>query len=285
MYKAIRSKARYVHPMLTLNLKLFQDYYQGTIDSSQSAGGESDMLRRRIDMPCADRMAVCLVKAAQFKNLCDSALSRHGYRIDRTKPARYGFGVIARPVHVPGAQARRMFRIERAWIGSTDPEVVQALAQITPEDLYEPSDVTGAGLDMRTATITDEEWVPTDVVAGYAISPIRVLQTTPGTPRRQALAVFGAEFDRALNRVMERRFQRPFHLHFVPDAGYVRLRRGDVTVHMGVRSLSDGRVVALDGVVLPFLLAGPADDIQDAWFNGLGSATAQGFGWWDVSLT
>lgn len=242
------------------------------------------MLRRRIDMPRSDRTAVCLVKAEQFKNLCDSALSRHGYRIDRSKPAPYGFGVIARPVRVTGARARRMFRIERAWIGSTNPDVTQALAQITPEDLYEPSDVTGAGLDMHTATITNEDWFPTDVVAGYAISPIRVLQTTPGTPRGHALSVFGPEFDRALNRTMERRFRRPFRLRFVPDTGYVRLRRGDVTVHMGVRSLPDGRVVALDGVVLPFLLAGPSEDIRDAWYNGLGSATAQGFGWWDVCL-
>ncbi|MCL6576731.1 CRISPR-associated endoribonuclease Cas6 [Kyrpidia sp.] len=242
------------------------------------------MLRIRIDMPKDDRTAVCLVKAEQFKNLCDSALSRHGYRIDRSRPARYGFGVIAHPVHVSGPRTRRMFRIERAWIGSTDPEVVRALSRITSEDLYEPSDVSGAGLDLRVATITEEPWHPADAVAGYAISPIRVLQTTLGSPRGQSMCTFGPEFDQALNRTMERRFGRPFHLHFVPDAAYVRLHRGEVKARMGVRSLPDGKIVALDGVVLPFLLAGPPKDIRDAFYSGLGSATAQGFGWWDVSL-
>lgn len=226
---------------------------------------------------------MCSVKAEQLKNIFDSALSRHGYRIDRSRPARYGFGVIARPVRVGGSRVQRMFRIERAWIGSTDPEVVQALAKITPDDLYEPKDVSGAGLDLRKATITDEQWYPADAVAGYAISPIRVLHTSPGSPRGYCMSVFGRAFDEALNRTMERRFGRPFRLRFIPDAAYVRLHRGNVVARMGVRSLPDGRIVALDGVVVPFLLAGPPEDLRDAWYNGLGSGTAQGFGWWDVS--
>ncbi len=240
------------------------------------------MIRIRLDMPKGDRTAVCETKAGSVKNLLDHALSRHGYRLDRSTPARYGFGVIARRVNA-GSLQRRLYRVERVWIGSADKEAANALARIDVSDLWEPLDVSGAGLDLRTATIHEEHWESAEAATGYAVSPIRVLNTEVGSPHGYAQSAFGPQFDTSLNATMQRRLGRSFHLRFIPDMSYVRLHQGNVQVRMSVRKLPDGRMVALDGVVLPFLLVGPSIDIRDAWYSGLGAATGEGFGWWGVS--
>lgn len=219
-------------------------------------------------------------KAGRCKNILDHYLSRSGVAIDRKRPSPYGFGVIARPI--PSAGQDHRYRVLEVHIGSTSDAVCEAFSALSPEDLYEPLGHERVGLDLRTATINPSEpFVPVDRMAGYAVSPIRVLDTRPGTPKGYSLHEFGSEFDMALNRTMERRFGRPFHLRFEPDTAYLRLQQGNVTARMAVKRSPDGRLIALDGVVLPFALTGSPDDIRDAWYNGLGSATGQGFGWWE----
>lgn len=232
--------------------------------------------------PGPDDRVIAADKAGAVKNVIDSYLSRQGVPLDRTRPAPYGFGVVARRIRAAGPH--RLYRIQEIRIGSTDEQVARALQELRPDELYEPSAVDGAGLDLRGAEIARMgAWLPVEAMAGYAVSPIRVLDTRPGRPKGRAMATFGPEFDRALNRTMEQRFGRPFHLRFIPDAAYVRLRRGQVAARMAVKRSPDGRMVTLDGVVLPFLLEGPPEELREAWFNGLGSATGLGFGWWEVS--
>ena len=230
------------------------------------------MIRLRIDVPFDAFEAVCRDRG-QVKNLIDSALSAHGYRRIDNQPVRYGFGVIARPV---GKQGLR--RVERVYVGSSDPDIAGALSRIRAEHLLEPSLLEGAGLDLRRATIIrDERWVPSEALALYALSPIRVLERDP-QGRTLALLTPGATFNAALNRIMATRFGRPFRLSFIPDRLYSFARKGQLAASMAVATRPNGRPLCLPGIVTPFMLAGPCNDLRDAWFSGLGASTGMGFG-------
>lgn len=230
------------------------------------------MIRLRIDLPFDAFEAVCQDRG-RVKNVIDSALSRHGYsRIDN-QPVRYGFGVIARPVGKNGLR-----RIERVYLGSSDATIADAMARITAEDLVEPALTPGAGLDLRRATIIrDERWTPAEALSLYALSPIRVLHREQGG-RSQALLTPGEAFSAGLNRSMQTRFGRPFRLSFIPDRLYSFAKKGQLTASMAVGTRSDGRPICLPGIVTPFVLAGPSEDLRDAWFSGLGAGTGMGFG-------
>lgn len=230
------------------------------------------MRRLRIDLPFDAFEAVCQDRG-RVKNLIDGALSRHGYARVDNQPVRYGFGVLSRPVGKNGLR-----RIERIYLGSSDPAIAEALERIVPEDLLESSLTPGAGLDLRRASIVhDERWLPAEAMALYALSPIRVLRREAGG-RSRALLTPGAEFDAALNGAMQTRFGRLFQLRLIPDRMYSFTRRGDLSASMAVGMRPDGRPLCLPGIVTPFVLAGPALDLRDAWFSGLGAATGMGFG-------
>lgn len=230
------------------------------------------MLRLRIDLPFDAFEAVCRDRG-RVKNIIDNALARRGYNRIDNQPVCYGFGVIARPVGVNGLR-----RIERVVLGTSDPTIAEAMAKITSNDLLEPSLTPGAGLDLRRATIRrDERWMAVEALSLYALSPIRVLGWKK-RGRSQALLTPGEAFNAALNRVMETRFGRPFRLSFIPDRLYSFSKKGNLTASMAVGMKADGRPICLPGIVTPFLLTGPSQDLCDAWFSGLGAATGMGFG-------
>lgn len=230
------------------------------------------MLRLRIDLPFDAFEAVCQDRG-RVKNIIDSALSRHGYQRVDDQPVRYGFGVLSRPVSKGGLR-----RIERIYLGSSDRTIAEALSRLVPEDLLEPSLTPGAGLDLRRAIIyRDERWMPAEAMSLYALSPIRALSKETGS-RSQALLKTGETFDAALNSAMRTRFGRPFRLRFIPDRAYSFAKRGDLSASMAVGIRPDGRALCLPGILTPFVLVGPVDDLREAWFSGLGTGTGMGFG-------
>ncbi|MHB1563728.1 MAG: CRISPR-associated endoribonuclease Cas6 [Leptospirillum sp.] len=230
------------------------------------------MIRLRIDLPFNAHKAVCQDRGS-IKNIVDSALSKHGYHRIDNRPVRYGFGVISRPVGKGGLR-----RVERIYLGSSDPEIAVAMSRIVAEDLCESSLTPGAGLDLREARIfRDDRWIPCEAMSLYAVSPIRVL-SRDGRDRSLAILNIGTDFSSILNRIMETRFGRPFCLTFIPDRLYSFMRKGHLSASMAVGRRPDGRVICLPGIVTPFVLTGPPDDLRDSWFSGLGAGTGMGFG-------
>lgn len=230
------------------------------------------MIRLRISLPLNAYEAVCEDRG-RIKNIIDNALSKYEYHRTDNRPVRYGFGVISRPV---GKQGLR--KVERIYLGSSDPEIAAAIGKIVSEDLIEPSLVPGAGLDLRRAKISkDERWVPCEAMSLYAISPIRILAREEGGRSKSVLSI-GPDFSQILNRTMETRFGRPFRLTFIPDRTYSFIMKGRLSASMAVGKRPDGRAICLPGIVTPFVLAGPSDDLRVAWFSGLGAGTGMGFG-------
>ncbi len=213
----------------------------------------------------------------QIHNLLIYAMGAHGYHPPEKQPAAWGFGVISQPVSVNGP--RRLRRIQQIIVGSSHPDTANALAHLTPDRLVEPSQVPGAGLDLREATIRpDDPWIPTDVLAVRPISPIRVLEHRDGANGSTALLTLGEAWETALNRTMTRRLGRTVQLHVIPDDLYVREQQGQLVARRAVKRDREGRPVILPGLEFPFILIGSPEDLRDAWVNGLGAGTGMGFG-------
>lgn len=235
------------------------------------------IIRLQIDVPRGVKTTVITSRDA-VKNLIDSGLVRYGATINRQQPARYGFGVVAKRVETSSNHI--LHRVERVVVGTSDPELAAILRKWTANDLVEPNAVPGAGLDLRAASIQRvSDPIIGEAIALYALSPLRIVEGNPG----RTILELGPRWEEGLNRTMERRFHRPFHLRFIPDSFYVRSRRGKITAHMAVKIRGDGYVVAYPGIVLPFILAGPPDELRIAWHSGLGSSTAMGFGCVEVA--
>ncbi len=229
------------------------------------------------------RIEVPLTPPTVFKtqdsvhNLLVHAMAQHGYHLPRNQPARWGFGVIRRPVSsIPTSLP--LFHLQRIIVGSTDREIADVLAQLTPDDLTELSQVPGSGLDLRHAQIIhDRSWIPTAVLPIAPISPVRVLEHGPRGSI--ALLQLGPTWEARLNHVMTRRFDRPFAIRVIPDDIYLRERGGRVCTQLPVKSMpKTHRPVVLPGLQFPAILTGPEADLRDAWFNGLGAGTGMGFG-------
>jgi CRISPR-associated endoribonuclease Cas6 len=131
---------------------------------------------------------------------------------------------------------------------------------------------------MRSATIyAAPPWQTTEAVAFYCVSPIRVTDPNPNGSPIDFLQT-GDALNERLNRTMQTRFGRPFHLSLIPDSLYVRANRGKIDAGMAIKTLSNGKPLVVRGLVLPFVLTGAVEDLRDVWYSGLGRSTARGFG-------
>lgn len=235
-----------------------------------------------IDLPIGYRHAV-IQDRDQVANTLVAALKKHGWQVPENRPARWHFGVIAKRLNPNAKQPKQwLHRVERVVAGSSDPATAAALAELTPADLVEPTQTPGAGLDLSMAEIHAlPPWQDTEAVNLYCVSPIRV--SDPDN-RKYSLLETGDTFNRTLNQTMQTRFGRSFDLRLTPDNLYVRAQQGKIAAGMAIKTdAKTGQSVIVRGIVLPFLLTGPAADIRDAWYSGLGRSTARGFGCVEVA--
>lgn len=237
------------------------------------------MIRLRIEVPSTAPRAL-FETHDQIHNVLIYAMKAHGYHPPKGRPAAWGFGIESRPVSPASSRKHppSLWRVHAIYVGSADPDASQALAQITPEDLLEPSQVPQSGLDLRSAVITqDGPWIDTDVLALRPITPIRVLEHRDGANGSTALLTLGPAWEAALNRTMTARLGRPVTLTVIPDDLYVREHNGHIVGSRVVKKVG-GRPIALPGLDFPFILVGPPSDLRDAWLSGLGAGTGMGFG-------
>lgn len=232
-------------------------------------------IRLYIDIPHDYRHAV-IQHRDSVANVLTTAMGKHGWQPTKNQPARWGFGVISKPINPQTPNPKqRFYRLQRIILGSSDPAIANAIAQITPDDLIEETQTEGAGLDLSMAKLYQAtDWQDTEAASFYCISPIRVSDPEQGI---QNYLQTDPRFTQLLNRTMQTRFKRPFDLRFTPDNLYARMHGGDIAASMAVKMNQDQPVV-LQGILVPFTLTGSAEDLRDAWFSGLGRSSARGFG-------
>ena len=236
-------------------------------------------IRLYIDLPKRNGQKAVIKDRDQVANLLIAAMRKYGHQPRENQPAQWGFGVIAKRLNLNHTQDRqRLHVVQRVVVGSTNPDIADALAQLQSEDLFEPNSVPGASLDMRSAVIyAAPPWLETEAAAFYCVSPIRVTDHNPHGSPLDFLQT-GDALNERLNRTMQTRFGRPFNLSLIPDSLYVRANRGKIDAGMAIKTLPNGRPLVVRGLVLPFVLTGAAKDLRDVWFSGLGRSTARGFG-------
>ncbi|OQW91247.1 MAG: hypothetical protein BWK78_05150 [Thiotrichaceae bacterium IS1] len=246
-------------------------------------------LKLYIDLPFSHRAAI-IHSRDNVANLLTAAMRKYGYQPPDNQPARWGFGVIAKPAN-PGShnpKQARLHLVQRVIVGTSDPDLATILSQLQPNDLLEPNQVAGAGLDLRMSTISRApSWIETEAAAFYCVSPVRVTQPSPHGEDPKEYLQTGDTFNQLLNRTMQTRFGRIFDLTLIPDSLYVKSRHGDIKARMAIKMTTDKKTaetvpLTVSGLVLPFILTGAPEDLRDAWYSGLGRSTARGFGCLEV---
>lgn len=236
------------------------------------------MIRRLILVPKATRNSGqrLIRDRGQVADLLGAALRRHGVNPQNGEhPARWGFGVVARRVRTQGP---RLYAVNAIHLGSSDPNIAEAIARIEPRDLVLDAAIPGWELDLRSALVRDYSQISDGLEALnlYCVSPIRLTRRLSDGSQEDVTAL-APDINLLINRTMERRFGRPFGLHFLPDRLYVR-GKSSVSAGFAIKSDDHGRAIVKRGIVLPFTLVGPFEDLQHAWYAGLGRTTGLGFG-------
>jgi CRISPR-associated endoribonuclease Cas6 len=232
-----------------------------------------------IDLPRNYRSAIIRDRDS-VANLLIAAMRVYGYRPQNNQPARWGFGIISEARNKESKNAKQwLHALQRVIVGSSDPDIAAILGQIQPQNLLEPNQVEGAGLDLRMATIyAASPWLETEAASFYCISPIRVTENHPDQKSYASYLETGPKLNQLLNRTMQARFGRKFDLTLIPDSLYVRSQGGEVSASMAIKTRPDGKPIIIKGLNIPFILTGAAEDLHDVWYSGLGRSTARGFG-------
>lgn len=235
------------------------------------------MIRLKIDIDRNSKNAVAGIDCV--KNIIDACLHKYGYARENNTPSKYGWGAL---IHKVGSG---LYRIDRVWVGSCDPVITKAIEQIKVEDLIEPTMTPGAGLDLRKSRLSFES-LPKKVsaISCFTNTPIRVL-SKKDSGRAKALTTTGEFYSKRLNETMSKRFGRPFSLEFIPNNTYVRMNGGEIVRSLPIRGQKrtsgddTGNTFFLPGIVVPFILSGPEEDLLVALTSGIGANTGMGFGW------
>jgi hypothetical protein len=236
------------------------------------------MIRRLILIPKSARhLGQRLIRdRGQVADLLGAALRRYGVNPqDGKHPARWGFGVVARRIKTQGP---RLYAIDAIHLGSSDPAIADAMARIEPNDLVLDKATPGWELDLRGAVVRHYSQLPDglEAINLYCVSPIRLTRRLADRTQEDVTAL-APDLNALINRTMERRFGRPFRLQLLPDRLYLRGKRS-ISAGFAIKSDDQGRAIVKRGIVLPFTLAGPFEDLQHAWYAGLGRTTGLGFG-------
>jgi hypothetical protein len=192
------------------------------------------------------------------------------------QPASWGFGAWAHPTR-PGPGRW----VSQIAVGTPDPELGAILAAASREDWAGAARRWPLAASVR---VDRTWWATVTMLAVRPVSPIRVLAAVPGARRSHALLEPGPAWTDALNRVMSRRFGRAFALDAMFDGDWWSVAGPRTVARMAVKVLPSGRELVLPGILCPLVLRGPNRDLRDAWFGGLGSGTAMGFGWLEVTI-
>ena len=243
----------------------------------------TDAIKLYIDLPKGNRTAIIRDRDS-VANLLTAAMRKYGYRPQKNAPARWGFGVVSKSLNQHSKNPKQWLHlVQRVIVGSSDSNMAAMIAQIKPDDLLEPNQVKGAGLDLRMSYLyITPPWINTEAMSFYCISPIRVTERHDKQSGYGSYLQTGDKLNQLLNRTMQARFKRSYDLHFIPDSLYVRSCGSKVDAGMAIKTLPNDKPLIIKGLMMPFILTGAVEDLRDVWYSGLGRSTARGFGCLEV---
>lgn len=164
-------------------------------------------------------------------------------------------------------------------VSTADPALAGILARFDPADIRQTRAVTAETVDFSAAEITPEPnpVPPVEGILGVlCLSPLVISKRHNGQRvwHRQLGAV---DLSTAVNTRLSRLAGRPVQLHVEPDLLYLRANPKH-SVLVSLKRMRDGRHAFVIGMSAPLVLAGTEQDLQLAWYAGIGEKTRNGFG-------
>lgn len=193
-------------------------------------------------------------------------------------PAEDVIGPAARPWNFAplGFHRGKIGRVHTLVVTTPAPELAGALDRMRPEDIRYARAKTGEVVEFGASRKSEE---PPPVAPRQGT--LGVLLLSPLALRRPDRRWHGdlaqVDLDAAINARLSRLAGRPVALQIQADSLYLRANpRHSVLVSLkGGHEGNSGFVI---GMQAPLVLAGGDEDLQLAWFAGLGEKTRNGFG-------
>lgn len=187
-------------------------------------------------------------------------------------------GSAARPWNFAalGFHRGKIGRAHTLIVTTPAPELADALDQIRPEDIRYARAKTGEIVEFG-ASRKSEDASPIaprqGVLSVLLLSPL-VLRRPD---RRWYSDLAQVDLDAAINTRLSRLANRPVRLQVRADSLYLRANPRH-SVLVSLKGGSDGKTGFVIGMQAPLVLAGSDEDLQLAWYAGLGEKTRNGFG-------
>ncbi|ADE15984.1 hypothetical protein Nhal_2922 [Nitrosococcus halophilus Nc 4] len=164
-------------------------------------------------------------------------------------------------------------------VSTSDSVLAGFLARFDPVDIRQARAVTAEMVDFSAAEIIPEPnpVPPLEGVMGVLLLSPLVISQRQGGQRvwYQQLGTF--DLSAAVNARLSRIAGRRVGLHVEPDSLYLRANPKH-SVLVSLKRMENGRHAFVIGMSAPLVLAGTEEDLQLAWYAGIGEKTRNGFG-------
>jgi len=163
-------------------------------------------------------------------------------------------------------------------ISTIDPELSEIFSRIDTSQMRSVRNRTGERVDLTGWTIEED---PAPVVDGMSFlpamcgSPIAISHRVPTQFGKWFRDFRDGDVQGRVNERLSRMTGREVRLRLSPDQGYIDSKRSHA-VHCRIKADQPAGVVV--AMSLPLLIEGSPDDLETAWYAGIGEKTRMGFG-------
>lgn len=180
-----------------------------------------------------------------------------------------------------GWRSRQCNFVHTLVVGTPDEELARFLGRIRQEEIRQARAVTGEAVDFSAADIHVD---PSPVVPGQThlgvlmLSPLAVsipIASRNGRKWQKCLTDF--DVGQAVSMRLSRLAQRKVQIRIWPDTLYLRSHpQHDVLVR--IKKKTNGKEAFLIGMKCPLVMEASEQDLELAWYAGIGEKNRSGFG-------
>lgn len=169
-------------------------------------------------------------------------------------------------------------------ISTSDVSLAKTFDSLKPQDINYTRDFTYESVNFEKGEIKDDPspiFSGQDTIGILMLSPIAVSKKVNGK-RIWYQKIDEFDLSAAVNYRLSRSVGREVKLSIYPDSLYLRCNpKYDTLVHL--KTYPDGKKGFVIGMRIPLILKGSEDDLNLAWYSGIGEKTRNGFGCIDIA--
>lgn len=169
-------------------------------------------------------------------------------------------------------------------VSTSDAELAKIIDAIDPPDIHYTRVLTSESVNFSEGEIKND---PSPIFQGQnslgvlMLSPIAVSKKVNGK-RMWYQKIDEFDLSAAVNYRLSRSVGREVNLSIYPDSLYLRCNpKYDTLVHL--KTYPDGKKGFVIGMRIPLLIHGTQEDLELAWYSGIGEKTRNGFGCIDIA--